>query len=54
MAENAEELLRKGRSEQTKERTGLALLFDPKFGDQQRKRNGRADIKATEENGWLN
>ena len=28
-------------------RTGLALLFDPKCDDQQRKRNGRADNKAT-------
>ena len=47
MAENDEELLRKRMSQQTKQRTGLVLLFDPKCGDQQRKRNGRADIKAT-------
>ena len=47
MAENDEELLRKRMSQQTKQRTGLVLLFDPKCGDQRRKRNGRADIKAT-------
>ena len=47
VVENGEELLRKGLSQQTKQRTGLALLSDPMCGDQQRKRNGRADIKAT-------
>ena len=47
MAENDEELLRKRISQQAKQRTGLALLFDPKCGDQQRKRNGRADIRVT-------
>ena len=47
MDENVEELLRKGMSQQTKQRIGLALLFDPKCDGQQRKRNGRADIKAT-------
>ena len=47
MAENGEELLRKRTSQQAKQRTGLALLFDPKCGDQRRKRNGRADIKVT-------
>ena len=45
---NGEEPLRKGVSQQTKQRTGLALLFEPKCGDQQRKRNdGRTDIKTT-------
>ena len=48
MAENVEELLGKGMSQQTKQRTGLALFFNPESGDQQRKRNGRDDIKATE------
>ena len=47
MTENGKELLRKGMSQQTTQCTGLALLFEPKCGDQRRKRNGRADIKAT-------
>ena len=46
MADNSEELLRKEKSQKTKQRTVLASLFDPKCGNQ-RKRNGRADITAT-------
>ena len=37
-----------------KQRTGLALFFDPKCDDQQRKGTGRVDIlQGDEENGWL-
>ena len=47
MDENGQELLCKGMSQQTKQKTRLALLFDPKCGDQQRRGSGRGDIKAT-------
>ena len=51
MAENGEELIRKGCHNRRNKRTGLALLFDPKCGYQQRKE--MEELTARRKGEWL-